>query len=247
MADAYETAALVVSCVLLGLYNAAFVAVPLLRTQRRVPGTFAMMLVAGPAWMARHNARDDVASATLAVQTLRNTMLVSIFVGTMSFQAALALLVPGATTRNFILATLFFASFLNFALVIRAAAHLGYVLGGVHYLRGSAPPAPPPQASACAAAESIEAVAPPALARADGDDVYLQRHANGLARMLSLHFSVGFRCVYCAVPFAFSAAGPTALLAATGAMLTFLYYADHASSDFGDFGGRGPARDVENH
>ena len=65
------------------------------------------------------------------------------------------------------------------------------------------------------------------------DEQHLQRHASGLTRMLSLHFSVGFRLVYCAVPFAFAGAGPTALLTTTFAMLLFLWYVDHASADIG--------------
>ena len=50
--------------------------------------------------------------------------------------------------------------------------------------------------------------------------------SRSLMRALSLHFSLGFRCLYASVPFSFAAAGPVALVVSAGAMLLFLIYAD---------------------
>jgi Protein of unknown function, DUF599 len=180
----------------------------------------AVMIDGGAAFISKHLEKDDAATSVLAVQSLRNTILVAIFIGGIAFQsfqaaaaAAGAAADAVATARTLVLSAFLLGSFLNFALVIRAASHLAYIMGGARHAAAgggtleegrSAAPVPMPYSRATALL------------------------CGSLMRALSLHFSLGFRCLYSSVPFAYAAAGPVALIISGGLMLGFLVYADFA-------------------
>ena len=264
--DEFDLSSLVVCCCALAGYNVAQAAcssMPRCHRARsrsssgsgRVPSTMlaAMMHEAAPSWVARHLSpvKDDAASTTLAIQTLRNTMLVSIFMGTVSFGQGYTCLQSislaegagsGSTSQSarlLILAALNLGSFLNFALVIRAASHLGYMLGGVQQLRRAPLPAAKLELAEAKplvsdAGEGSRATAPadaPPPPEPAAADWKLRAYMTSLARMQALHFSLGFRCLYCAIPFAFYTAGPIALLVSTVVMLLFLGYIDYGSGE----------------
>jgi hypothetical protein len=123
--DGSEIAALVVSATLLISYN-----VLALSTGRTV---FSAIRRFASAWTTRHLSKADAPTVTLAVQTLRNSILVAVFVGGLSFQYALTSLAalrsgsasPAAAAGTIIVAALLFLSFLSFANAIRYASHAG--------------------------------------------------------------------------------------------------------------------------
>ena len=86
-------------------------------------------------WLSKHREKKDAPNVTLAIQTLRNTILVAIFVGGASFQYAFLILSSYEYTteereaRVLIVSSLMFFSFLNWAMVIRYASHFGYMVG----------------------------------------------------------------------------------------------------------------------
>jgi hypothetical protein len=90
-------------------------------------------------WIGKHKEKSDPASVTLAVQTLRNTILVAIFVGGYSFQYALSNTHASLGETNekrmcsIITSSVLFASFLCWVSVIRLAAQLGYIIGTLAY------------------------------------------------------------------------------------------------------------------
>lgn len=182
------------------------------------------MLHSGRSWARKHVAGRGAAEVTLAIQTLRNTVLVATFVGTLSFTVAATTLgaVSGAigaasAARALLQASLLTGAFLNFALVIRCAAHTGYVIGSVTaQLEGGS-----------AAAAEEEGTAPRA-----AEELAL-REASLLLRMLAVHFSLGFRFMYCSIPFAFAVAGWEALVVSTSIVLAFLFYIDNAALFWG--------------
>ena len=181
-----------------------------------------MMLSTGRVWATKHVELRGAPDVTLAIQTLRNTVLVATFVGTLSFTVAVASLNAAASDdasrlRAVIAAVFLIASFLNFALVIRCAAHVGYLIGSAT----STPTAP------AAAATTQAAAAAPHVDAADTDTA-VPRELGALVRMQAVHFSLGFRSMYCAIPFAFAIAGREALIASTVVMIAFLVYIDHA-------------------
>ena len=243
-----STAALCVGAGLLLVYNV--LAYALQQTGLR------LALRANPAWARRHLDEAGAAETTLAVQTLRNTVLVATFVGTLVFgQAVLALNTvvlgtpPQEKARVVLQAAQQVAAVLSFASVIRTAQHIGYLLGGVHELqkrvgarKAAAAPAsaaapvaaPPPFAAAAAAAAAPAAAAATAAAadaETDADEESAADFEDGvlnLVRTQAWAFSLGFRFLYCSLPFAFGVAGAAVLLVAAVIILGFLVYIDHA-------------------
>lgn len=199
-ASAFEIASPAAVGAVLFLYDVIVVCCA--RSSRGGGGSSLLSIVlgGGSRFITKHIERDDPQTSVLAVQALRNVLLVAIFVGGIAFQAfqasATALTAPTATpfdvARLLLLSTALLGSFLNFALVIRVTAHLGYLLGSA---KGATGPVP----AACYA----------------------------LIRSSMVHFSLGFRCVYASVPFAYGAAGPLALAIAGALMFLFQLYADY--------------------
>ena len=217
-----DTTSLLACAGVLLLYNALALAL------RRASG-LNLMLQTGRQWTQKHMSGRSAPDVTLAVQTLRNTVLVATFVGTLSFTVTTATLsaVAGiddapARVRALLHAALLCGSFLNFALVIRCAAYAGYLIGAF--------PAPADAAAAqqqgaeegCAGAAAA-AAAPPA-------------EVATLLQMQAVHFSLGFRFMYCSIPFAFAAVGAEALIVSTFMMICFLGYIDNALSIWAECG-----------
>ena len=89
-------------------------------------------------WAEKHNVHPDAPSVTLAVQTLRNTILVGVFIGGSSLTSAVSALdilamqapvPPQLLVRQIIVSGLLFLSFLNWTQVIRFANHIGFYVG----------------------------------------------------------------------------------------------------------------------
>jgi hypothetical protein len=96
-------------------------------------------LATGPLWAMKHLLRAEAAEITLAVQTLRNTIIIAVFLGggslttavgilgSLNAERALVLTLP--ELQRLLIASVLFFAFLNFMLVVRAANHIGYFVG----------------------------------------------------------------------------------------------------------------------
>lgn len=86
-------------------------------------------------WISRHSNQQDSQTLTLAVQTMRNTLMIAIFIGGAAFSYAVSNLgnVQGERLENrissLIVSILLILGFLCWMQVIRAALLLGYTLG----------------------------------------------------------------------------------------------------------------------
>ena len=139
---AFDVAAIVASIVLLLAYNiyayfenVRFICFPnrdhtILMTQ--IQKNFATSYL----WLEKHAEKSDPASVTLAIQTLRNTILVSTFIGTITFQTAVSIIGKYSSQTSdidkvqvLITSICLFLSFLCWTSVIRCASHLGYQTG----------------------------------------------------------------------------------------------------------------------
>jgi len=87
-------------------------------------------------WLQKHRQKGDAPTVTLAIQTLRNTILIAIFIGGYALQTAITTVNMAASAedvyakfRVIIIASFTFSSFLSWASVIRIASHLGYLIG----------------------------------------------------------------------------------------------------------------------
>jgi hypothetical protein len=241
MTDSSSSAFNIGAIVIVGTLNIVYNAVILFQS-RGCGGNHnslhAVVVNGGMAFIQKHLEKDDPASAVLAVQSLRNTVLVSIFIGGIAFQsfqtaAAASAAVSNdsvASARTLVLSVFLLSSFLNFALVIRAASHLAYIMGSASAL----PPPPPPRAPSSVVSSSLEEGRSGVLSAEASTSraVHLSRTAASfsasLMRALTLHFSLGFRCLYASVPFAYAAAGPIPLVVSASLMFLFLFYADFA-------------------
>jgi hypothetical protein len=209
-----------------------------------------LMVLSGRLWSRKHISGRSATDVTLAIQTLRNTVLVAIFVGTLSFTVASAALATASApttdsspgrARALLQATLLTGSFLNFALVIRCAAHAGYLIGAITQpLPGPPSPgsatamAPPTEVAAATATTALPALSLRAAEEggggADDPSSHLDHHDEiiTLLQMQAVHFSLGFRFFYCSIPFGFAVVGPQVLVAATCVILAFLLYIDNS-------------------
>jgi hypothetical protein len=159
-------------------------------------------------WVSKHFTKADAPSTVLALHVVRNTILISIFIGGNSFTIAYNYLnaFPGTQVdsvmgvRNIIISTFLFCSFLNFASVIRSSSHLGYLLGS------------------------------------SSDDITdelvgetYQEQMGNLANNIVFHFNIGFRFIFMSIPFALLSAGVTTLLISSVIMIVFLFELDYYS------------------
>ena len=91
-------------------------------------------------WINKHGQKGDAPTVTLAIQTLRNTILIAIFVGGYSLQLGISTINTYSNSmgifeafRCIVIGILSLASFLSWATVIRIASHLGYMVGTLDY------------------------------------------------------------------------------------------------------------------
>lgn len=193
------------------------------------------------AWLTKHQGKDDAPNVTLAIQTLRNTILVAVFVGGSSFQYGLALLnaVTGISKldiriRAIISSCCLFGSFLCWAGVIRYAAHLGYeisVLAEKHkkYLtieneRKNAIKAD------VESNEQDELETQAFILKDDVDQKFEEGHR--MLHGMLFRFSLGFRFLFLAIPFFFYSAGPIATIISTAVIVLFLISIDYENYYF---------------
>lgn len=93
-------------------------------------------------WMMKHSEQSDTPTTTLAVQTFRNTIVVSVFVAGISLQRASSVISDYNTLesdveriRAIIISILLFSSFLSWACVIRLASHMGFMVGTFYQIK----------------------------------------------------------------------------------------------------------------
>lgn len=169
-------------------------------------------------WVDRHKKKQDAATVQQAVQALRNTIFVGIFVGGTSFLFAFSqinsidpsnfqdfrTLIYFKEVRALIISVLLFCSFLNWALVVRHASELGYLIDSES------------EATRLSAVRETEQVSSARMSK-----------IRQLATRMTTHFSFGFRFMYLSIPFAFMAAGPIALVVSTAVVFAF-----HIDNDY---------------
>lgn len=219
MTPEFEYSAIAVSATVLLVYNCVALTSP--RTNLRA------MLDVDNIWGRKHVVLGAAAEVTLAIQTLRNSVLVSIFIGTVAFNtmtstlSSLAVNVAGSPLwlMQLLVAILAAGAFLSFAVCIRCAAHAGYLVGGASFLETTT------GHELFAAERSPGSVASTPESSATATASHMLR----LVHMQSFHFSLAFRCIYSAFPFLFgAAAGPAALLPCMAAIALFQVYLDYA-------------------
>ena len=96
-------------------------------------------------WLDKHQHKTDTATAQLAIHTLRNTIIISVFVGGVAFQVGFQVVnnYNQIDNRNQLmqvraafLGAAFFSSFVCWVCSIRYASHLGFMMGTLTYLVG---------------------------------------------------------------------------------------------------------------
>jgi len=98
-------------------------------------------------WIKKHKEKADAPNVTLAIQTLRNTILIAIFVGGNSLSFGLNYSInykdiigdEALQLQYIILSVCLLCSFLCWACVIRYASHLGYYIGTLSYKEAEKP------------------------------------------------------------------------------------------------------------
>jgi hypothetical protein len=90
-------------------------------------------------FVKKHQEKDDPLSGQLAIQTLRNTIIVAVFVGGSVLTLGLTFSTQYSETNAInlkiraVLLTFFcFCSFLSWVMVIRFSAQVGYLMGTLH-------------------------------------------------------------------------------------------------------------------
>lgn len=134
-----DIGAIAVSGGVMLIYNLGFFAST--AAMSHSPMQLALNLANAELWIEKHKEKDDPQSVTLAIQTLRSTILVAVFIGgnALSFAYSIVNEYDADTqsmrknVRAVILTILLFASFLCWACVIRNASHLGYMVGTLGY------------------------------------------------------------------------------------------------------------------
>jgi len=210
-------------------------------------------------WLHKHKEKSDPQTTTLAVQTLRNTIMVGIFVGGNALNFAYTITASYSPdsheriqVRSIILSILLFCSFLCWANVIRHASHLGYLVGTLDFEDTTdlniLEHIPGPRKKGHLSVSQIDVVTGNVDDMEKGIDVSprtrhrveLYKHdrkvvikkAEHLLQRMMLYFSLGFRFLFVSIPFAFYASGPLALVIATVTIVIFSY-----NYDYNSFGG----------
>jgi len=193
-------------------------------------------------WGEKHSKFPDAPSVTLAVQTMRNTILVGIFVGGSSLTAAISSLdlfarpgglPPQLVVRQLIVSGLLFLSFLNWAQVIRYSNHISYYVGTLasHEQKTAITAANPTSTGICGDVAGDKGgsttLTVEGLERRESQAL---REVKIYSLKMASHFSFGFRFIFFCIPFWFYAAGPVALIVSSGLMISFLVFFDFPNS-----------------
>lgn len=168
------------------------------------------------AWITKHFEVTDPANITLSIQTLRNTILVAVFIAGYCLNSSYQLLRSVDTSSDMnaekvgdvILAICLFSSFLCWAQAIRNISHLGYIIGSWNY-----------NSFHCEDPKSVEEL----------KDINFP-YACILAERVAIYFSFAFRFLYMSIPFSFYRLGPVSLLIATSIVVILEYIWDFGTS-----------------
>lgn len=196
-------------------------------------------------WSLKHfKASHDTPTTTLAVQTLRNSMIAAIFIGGSALGAAGAVIqpmweywTPRLAVRQIILASLLCVSFLNWALVIRYNTHAGFMAGAIHtHVQVKISEMRMENFKLRLSGDSAE------VGETEPEDINLEdqtliddeaeerarevvgRDFTKICSLSVLHQAWGFRFIFFSIPFFFYSAGPIALLISGAFMGIFLIF-----------------------
>jgi len=183
------------------------------------------------AWIKKHTEKGDAPTVTLAIQTLRNTILIAIFIGGNSLAFGLgyssnyrAIMGDEVLQLQYIIMCVcLLCSFLCWACVIRYASHVGYYIGTLSYAESNLA-----NTNVVASRESI----PNADEESDVENqsIPLMLKCANMIALALIFFNLGFRFMFVSLPFAFFTMGRIALLVATLCLLAFLYAFDYGAS-----------------
>ena len=174
-------------------------------------------------WAKRHLKTHDTPSVVLAVQALRNTQYIAIFIAGYAIKLSYAFInsidsrkFSGYTdviyikdVRSLIVSVLLFCSFINWAVVLLYAREIAFLIDSF------------------TEASRLEIL--------DDNEDILNKSSRSytiahLSVHLTFHFSFGLRFMYASIPFAFLSVGPIALIIAT--VVVIIYQIDH---DYGSY------------
>eukprot|EP01038_Epipyxis_sp_PR26KG_P006989 gene6989-9551_t len=177
-------------------------------------------------WIHKHCTKADPPSVTLAVQTLRNTMIVAVFVGGSSLQFGFTFLNSYKDSNDIVsnvrigvLSVFLFFSFLCWASVIRLASHLGYLLGVADINQSGSEMKQTYYQSNHNSHDNEKKLL---ITENSNNHVNSLAEAQRMMTSLVLFYSLGFRFIFVAIPFAFYSMGPVALIIATIILMLFL-------------------------
>eukprot|EP01031_Cornospumella_fuschlensis_P035665 gene35665-43256_t len=191
-------------------------------------------------WIAKHRDKGDAPSVTLAIQTLRNTLIVATFVGGFAFTYAFDFTNQfhgvgndlNLQARAIIISTLLFCSFLCWASVIRYANHIGFLIGTLSYELAIENQSSGPTNEARDLNATVQCDSDQHTVEETEEEMAKQKRIKRYAkvdencrkniRRLMVAFSLGFRFMFVALPFSFLTVGPIALLSATAGTIIFL-------------------------
>ncbi len=101
---------------------------------------FTIHMVNSEMWIKKHKETFDAATTVLAVQTIRNTLMVGVFIGGNAINIAYSfandykdLVGQRWKVRSIVLMALLFSSFICWANVVRLGSTLGYMIGTMQY------------------------------------------------------------------------------------------------------------------
>eukprot|EP01032_Pedospumella_encystans_P022057 gene22057-25006_t len=101
---------------------------------------FTIHMVNSEMWIKKHKEMYDPATTVLAIQTIRNTLMVGVFIGGNAINIAYSfandykdLVGQRWKVRSMVLMALLFSSFICWANVVRLGSTLGYMIGTMQY------------------------------------------------------------------------------------------------------------------
>lgn len=137
----YEIVVLSVSLSIFAAYHT--ILYPLVLCERPTGIQLTLNIQVAKHWLDQQRSKEDPNSAMLAIHTLRNTIIVAVFVGGSTFSVGASFLDDISNgnfisefqrSRAIILSTLLLGSFLMWVCVIRYSSYMGYTLSTLTFL-----------------------------------------------------------------------------------------------------------------
>ncbi len=218
---------------------------------------YALNKINAEIWLLKHKEKANESPVVLlAIQTIRNTMMAAVFVGGNALIIAYDLSNNYAEisdarlkVRSLVITAFMFMSFLCWANVIRLGSLVGYFLGTLQFgekLRADAVARERQRDTTTATDQGqhyngFNMLTSTEESLSSGNDDFpdpnfqfspesipdIYRECSTMMEMMTIFFSFGFRLMFVAIPFAFYAAGPAALLVTSIGMWFFLITYDH--------------------